>query len=116
MNFLEQGAKFLLPDNLIYLDILKIFYERTKISNQDFQNKEDIYNFCKKLEKFKEMKKPNFDNYIQTLYKWGNLEKSCNLKNINKYEKFINENQLYRVTKNTIILLEALRKIENNEK
>lgn len=113
-EFLNQGAKFLLPQNSNYLKILKVFYEQTKITNQDFQNKEDIYNLCKKLKEFKEMEELDFDKYIQVLCGWGNLEKNPKLETVNKYEEFIKERKYYKITANTIILLKAVKKIEEN--
>ena len=113
-KFLNQGAKFLLPENLNYYKLLKIFYNNLKKTNQEFQNKEEIYNICKNLEEFKEMERIHFDEYIQTLCDWGNLEKSPKLETIDKYNEFIKEKQFYKITSNTIVLLEAVKKIEQS--
>ena len=47
-------------------------------------------------------------------YQRGNLEKSPKLETIDKYNEFIKEKQFYKITSNTIVLLEAVKKIEQS--
>lgn len=120
-NFLNQEAMFLsVPNSKIYLAILKIFYKNHKFEEVEFKEgkeatEDEIYNYCKDLEEFKEIDKLQFENAIEQLCTWENLDKRPNLEAINRYEDFIKKSSLYSITNNSLILLEAIEKIETKE-
>ena len=119
-NILNDEAKFLsVANSKIYIRILKIFYANYKFELKFNEGKEanadEIYDYCKETLEFKDVDKSQFENALEQLCDWGNLNSRPNLEVINRWEDFDKKTSLYSITNASLIFIKALEEFENKK-
>lgn len=119
-NILNDEAKFLsVANSKIYIRILKIFYANYKFELKFNEGKEananEIYDYCRETLEFKDVDRSQFENALEQLCDWGNLNSRPNLEVINRWEDFDKKTSLYSITNASLIFIKALEEFENKK-